>query len=386
MRGNRTLIFVAVILLLIALAGVFLWTQGGLGGLMGGGEVAEEATPTPEVAQVEIVVAAQNIGMGQPIKVEDNAAVMQPWPEDALPLDYYEDLDQVDGKFARIDIPRGMPILPKMVGEPGGKLSVSGSPAALFGDAGRRAYAVLFDAQGSVAWAIRPGDHVDVLASFNLMPVDEEFQTQLPNEFTPLEPVGGVVGEDGQIQGGLQPGTRYPYGRFESLPGGQDAFIVPSAGKLPTYLVVQMTVQDAIVWNVGIWEQEGEEGAPAGAAAQAPAAEEGGGGVLGQGQQTPQRPVPPATEQPPENEYVTLLVTPQDALILKYLAEMGADLDLALRSTGDEAPVITEPVWLRYVLDRYQLPETPPALPVRLEKGELLPTPTPPAPPTPVEE
>jgi len=108
--------------------------------------------------------------------------------------------------------------------------------------------------------------------------------------------------------------------------------------------------------------------------------------VLGQGQQTPQRPVPPATEQPPENEYVTLLVTPQDALILKYLAEMGADLDLALRSTGDEAPVITEPVWLRYVLDRYQLPETPPALPVRLEKGELLPTPTPPAPPTPVEE
>lgn len=383
MRGNRTLIIIALILLLVALAGGYLWFSGGLDGLLGEGEQAVEApTPTPEVARVEIVVAVQNIGAGTQIRVEDNAVVKQPWPEDALPIDqgYFDKVEDVEGKYARIDIPRGMPILPSMLGEPGGKLSVSGSSAALFGDERRRAYSILLNAQGSVAWAIQPGDHVDILASFSLIPVDEEFQTRLPNEFTPLEPVGGVAGEEGQVQGGLQPGQRYLYGRFEPLPGGEDAFIVPSEGQLPTYLIVQMTVQDAIVWNVGLWEQQ-EETASTGA--QAPQEE---GGILGEGQEPQQPPASPQTQQARENDYVTLLVTPQDALVLKYLYEMGADLDLALRSVGDDAPVITEPIWLRYVLDKYQIPNSPPELPIKMEQQEQIATPTVQAPPTPVEE
>jgi Flp pilus assembly protein CpaB len=382
MRGNRTLIIIALILLLIAIGGGYLWMSGGLDGLLGGDEQAADGpTPTPEVARVEVVVAAQNIGAGTRILAAEDAVVMQPWPEDALPIEYFEEIDQVEGQFARTDIPRGMPILPSMLGEPGGKLSVSGSSAALFGEEGRRAYAIPLDAQGGVAWAIQPGDRVDVLASLNLMPVDEEFQTQLPNEFTPLEPVGGVPGEEGETQGGLQPGQRYPYGRFESLPGGENAFIVPSDTQLPVYLVVQMTVQDAIVWNVGVWEDE-EEGAAA--VAESPQEE---GGVLGAGEQAQQpQPEAPELQETPSNDYVTLLVTPQDALVLKYLYEMGADLDLALRSAGNDAPVITEPIWLRYVLDKYQIPGTPPELPVKMEQQERLATPTPQAPPTPVEE
>lgn len=392
MRGNRTLIIVAVLLLLVALAGAFIWFRGGIDGLMGGAdEEVEGTTPTPEVTQIEIVIAAQNIGAGQPIEVAESAVVLQPWPEDALPMDYYDDLEQIDGKYARVDIPRGMPVLPSMLGEPGGKLSVNGSSAALFGDAGRRAYSILFDAQGSVAWAVEPGDHVDILASLNLVPVDEEFQTQLPNQFVPLDQVGGVQSEEGQTTGGLPPGQPGTYGRFESLPGGEDAFIVPNQaglekGFFSEYLIVQMTVQDAIVWNVGIWGDDQDEQEAGGVAVQAPAEDEEGGGVLGASEQPAQQPVAPATLETPGNDYITLLVTPQDALVLKYLSEMGANLDLALRSVGDEAPIITEPVWLRYVLDKYQVPGTSPELPIRMEQKDLLPTPTTQAPPTPVEE
>jgi len=79
---------------------------------------------------------------------------------------------------------------------------------------------------------------------------------------------------------------------------------------------------------------------------------------------------------------VTLLVTREDALVLKYLYEMGADLDLALRPAGVTGTVLqTQPIWFRYILDRYQLPgEMPddPVGPAPLHPPlEVLPEPTP---------
>ncbi len=62
---------------------------------------------------------------------------------------------------------------------------------------------------------------------------------------------------------------------------------------------------------------------------------------------------------------MTLLVTREDALVLKYLYEMGADLDLALRPAGVTGTVLqTQPIWFRYILDRYQLPGEMPDDPV----------------------
>jgi hypothetical protein len=87
-------------------------------------------------------------------------------------------------------------------------------------------------------------------------------------------------------------------------------------------------------------------------------------------------------EEEREVELVTLLVTREDALVLKYLYEVGADLDLALRPAGVTGTVLqTQPIWFRYILDRYQLPDTMPddsvaPLPVRAPL-EVLPEPTP---------
>lgn len=348
MRGNRTvLIILAVVLLIAVVGGFFLWQS------MGGDDNQDvEPTETVEVPKTEIVVAAQNVGRGTQLLEEDGAMRLQPWPQDALPMEYFDDLEQVEGKYARTDIPLGMPILPSMLAEKGGRITYDGSVAALFGDEGKRAYVLPMDTQGAVAWALEPGDHVDVLAAIKLVAVDEEFQTPLPNLFMSL-PTGG---EDEIALSGT-------YGRFETLPNGQPGLIFPS-GSSPAHLVVQLTVQDAVVWHIGVWQEADQQPQQVtGAATAAP--EEGEGGLLGAGGTTQQQATPIATPVTrSEIEPVTLLVTPQDALVLKYLQEMGADLDLVLRAAGDTTTVLTEPVLLRYILDRYQISDQPPELPV----------------------
>ena len=353
MRGNKTLVFIALFLILGVVGGYFWWQS------RGPIEEAVEPTPTEEPSRtVDIVVAAQSIDRGKLILAEDNAVIMQEWPEDFLPLLYFDSLEQVDGKFARMEIPRGAPVVPDMLGQPGGMLAVSGSSAALF-ETGRVAYAIPIDTQGAVGWAPLPGDHVDVLAAIKLIPVDTEFQSPLPNMFQSLPRPEELQSETGveAIQG--------IYGRFETLPNGQAAVIYPfDAGVLPN-LVVQMTVQDAIVWHIGTWQEEEAETQVPGVVSDEVTEEEGDGAVLGEALQAQAPPPPPpAIIEPIRIDLITLLVTRQDAVVLKYLLEMGADLDLVLRPAGDTALAITEPVWLRYVLDKYQIPDTMPDLPI----------------------
>jgi pilus assembly protein CpaB len=52
---------------------------------------------------------------------------------------------------------------------------------------------------------------------------------------------------------------------------------------------------------------------------------------------------------------VTILVTPQDALLLKYAREKGS-IDLVLRSPQFHEQVVTDPVYLEYVVRRFELP------------------------------
>ncbi len=370
MRGNRGLVIFALILVILAaFAGAaYLYLQ------RSGNTPSEEVEITPETAPVEtvdIVVAIQNVARGMQISVEDNAIALQAWPTENLPYEYFTSLEEVDGKFARMEIPRGMPVLPDMVGRPGGMLSVSGSAAALFEPDDRVAYAIPIDVQGAIGWAIEPGDRVDVLAALNMVPVYTEFLDDGVKQFTYLQ----STGEEAVAQ-------TSPFGRFELLPNGQWAAIHPLETEVAVdpALLVQMTVQDAVVWHVGTWEED--TGATDVAAEMAPAAE-GEGGVLGGiGAAQAAAPTPVPVEEERTVELVTLLVTREDALVLKYLYEMGADLDLALRPAGVTGTVLqTQPIWFRYILDRYQLPgEMPddPVGPAPLHPPlEVLPEPTP---------
>lgn len=346
MRGNRGLvIFALVLIVLAALAcAAYLYLQ------RSGNAPGEAVDVTPEAAPVEtvdIVVAIQNVARGMQISVEDNAIALQAWPAENLPYEYYTSIEDVDGKFARMEIPRGMPVLPNMVGRPGGMLSVSGSAAALFEPDDRVAYAIPIDVQGAIGWAIEPGDRVDVLAALNMTPVYTEFVEDGVKQFTYLQ-----TGAEGEA---AQTGV---FGRFEQLPNGQWAAIHPLDMPVSTQpaLIVQMTVQDAVVWHVGEWTADTTEVAAGGDVA--PVSE----GPLGAAAAAP-TPVP--VEGARSIELVTLLVTREDALVLKYLHEVGADLDLALRPTGLTGTVLqTQPIWFRYILDRYQLPNEMPDDPV----------------------
>jgi pilus assembly protein CpaB len=51
-----------------------------------------------------------------------------------------------------------------------------------------------------------------------------------------------------------------------------------------------------------------------------------------------------------------LTVSPQDALVLKYVKDAGGIPDIVLRPPGVEGPYETEPVDIDYVIDRYQIP------------------------------
>jgi hypothetical protein len=260
------------------------------------------------------------------------------------------------------DIPMGAPILSSMLSE---------AAVAAFPE-GRIGYGIPMDVQGGVGWHIKEGDHVDVLAAVKLVNVDPEFQTRSPNMFQTLpEPTDENMAAL-SISG--------VYGRFETLPNGMAAIILPNGDPF-AQVAVQMTVQDAIVWRIGAQYSESVEEEMVTAAA-TPEPAEGAAGLLS----SPQQAQPAAVSaslgtQRGDVELVTLLVTPQDALILKYLYEIGADLDLALRAPNDGTYWITGVVWSRYILDRYQIPQTPSDLPVALtdlrELLELTPVATP---------
>jgi Flp pilus assembly protein CpaB len=370
MRGNRSLVIIAVVLIVLAVVagGVYFYLN-----MMAPGDGPEaDLEAIPELEQVtttEIVVAIQNIPRGMSISVSDSAISLQEWPNDNLPHEYYVSLEEVDGKLARMEIPRGMPVMPNMVGRPGSTLSVNGSAAALFEPEDRVAYAIPFDTQGAIGWAVQPGDRVDVLAALRIEPVYTDFLDGGVKQFTYL--LSGEEGEAAQSS---------PYGDFELLPNGQWAAIYPvdSQPAVNPALVVQMTVQDAVVWHVGLWEQDTEPGYQS--APEAGVGAEGGVAALAGGAAAAPTPVP-VVDEVREIELVTLLVTREDALVLKYLYEMGADLDLALRPAGVKGTLLqTQPIWFRYILDKYQLPDSMPAdavAPVPVHPPlEVLPEPT----------
>lgn len=379
MRGNKTLMIVAVflIILVVIAGGAYLLMQRGGGG--GAGEPTLEPTPTPEpTPEIEIVVAANAIPRTMLIRAEDNAIMLQKWPQDALPAEYYTSIEEVDRKFARIDIPRGMPIMPYMLAEVEGMLSTTGSAASYFKPDDRVAYAIPMDTQGAVAWALKPGDRVDVLAALLMTSIDPQLVAESPKMFTTLmddpeiSPYSGI------------------YGHFEVLPNGQNAGVTGIITNSYTSLIVQLTVQDAIVWHVGIWEDAEVEQPPiTTAVTPTTTAAGGGGGLLGGAGAAAAVATAEATPMPAlpahkDVEPITLLVTREDALILKYLMEMGADLDLVLRPAGKTGTVILpQPVWYRYLIDKYQLPSEMPSdvvAPVKLRDPLVLPslaTPTP---------
>jgi len=340
MRRSRTFILLAVVLLMVAVALFLLLNR----------SAPPPKTPGPTAQAVpvtKIIVALQNIPRGG--QIITGAVGLFEWQNDRIPPTALKeaDLNRVVGKFAKIDIPQGLPVMLSMLAtSPAEAAAAGGSMAALAIQPGKVGVAFPFRSTYpekenlpydrrdkdvlprllSVAYAVQPGDRVDVLACFWVYEMDKDFQSRLPNKIgyidpqNPSKPVEGLAG------------------RPVVAPGGVPGVEAPAEPQLPR-MVCQWTVQNARVLGLGDW------GVPVIAPTPAP-----GGG-----------PTPtPAAALP---TVATLEVEPQDALVLKYARETGAQIDLVLRAAGDkESRFSTEAVTLQYLFERFRV-----ALPPKLD-------------------
>lgn len=357
MRG-RILIIVGVVVLIAALAvGFMMWrnSQSEPAPSETEGEQVGEGTSvpyTPPEGMKEIVVAAQDtIPRGTYITAESGAVKIATWPEESVPDGTLTDVEEVYGKIARVDILGDTPVLAKMLTPESGALASRGSEAALQIPVGKVAYVLPVSRYSSVAWALQPGDHVDVLISLLIVELDEEFQTILPNQATCVScPAGGET--EGNVGGLL--------GRLEALPNGWLVNLKPSEPQRPD-LVTQLTIQDALVLRVGDWDEMQKDQRVLGGRG-----EDGGEAVTGEEQPAVEgaQPTPVPEEQASRNvEPLTLAVTPQDAMVLEYIQQTGAKIDLVLRSASDSGRSFsTEAVTLEYLFEKFGI-QAPPKLP-----------------------
>ncbi len=310
-RRNRTLLLLIVLILVLMVAALLILPRFAAA-------PAPTATPTPPFLQ-SIVIAAQNIPRGAVITASD--ITLRGWPVEVLPEGAFTDTGQVIGKVARVDIPRQKPIVPEDLTVQPAEVGRRGSDASFFVPPGKVAFPIPVDEAGAVAFNLAPGDRVDVLVTFRFVPVKQaaegEFYPQILDEdlFNRLKALG------------VEPGAAV-----------QAAVVKPDQqAVLP---VSQLVLQNVEVLSVGPFESPRR---PAPTPGPTPA------------------PGPTPTPTPmPRHQYITLLVDPQEALILQWLRESGAVVDLALRNPTDNQLARTDPVTLGWLIQRIGITLPPP--------------------------
>jgi Flp pilus assembly protein CpaB len=329
------------------------------------GPVAQVPTPTP-IEMVNVVVVTQQVPRGQVL--DENVLATIQIPRSAFVEGYFTDLADVVGRRARVSLVPNMLLTTGMVVDTTEQLSETGSNAALQIPRGMVAVSVPINRLSSVSYALRPGDHVNVIVSLKFVDLDADFQTILPNKNAVViapAPANPETGEGATLSAAAQAAAGVQ-GRAEIDPLLEETFyVVPSEGQRPR-LVAQTLLQDAIVLGVGEFPLKEEQATP-------------------QVQATPQ-PEEPAPQQEgaptpvptalPKPEVITLIVTPQDAVTLNYLLNGPARISLALRPADDDTRVQTEAATLDFLLKQYNIP-VPVKLPYGAESFEGSPQPAP---------
>jgi len=282
-------------------------------------------------------------------------------------------IEQVAGSIARTTIPQGKEVLVDMLALSASDIDQIGSDLSLHIQDGRVAIAMPINRFIGAAYAMRPGDKVDVLMSFNMIEYDLEFQNPLPNQVSLVDETALLLNEPFLLPAIAQ-------GRLELVPeidlvaevsprppvnfseGAEGEFT--NIEQLPRR-VTQLTMQQLEVLWVGSWRSSLEEGWI------------GPNNPFLEGAD-PDAFLPDSVrEQLMENyginveTYGTLqaivenrraLISPdlvilsmplQDALTMKWAYdEPGTDLDLVLRAQGDNAIFNTTSVSLPQLVEQ----------------------------------
>ncbi len=409
----RTLLIILILIAVIGLGAVYALTQLGLfsrGGVVASttnvvsadtgvdagtinsqtdGEGQEEPglpapTPTPIVRYADVVVAVVDIPIGQRIS-EDLVMVTQRSEENiAVQAGVtFDTVDLVVGQIAKARIAAGQEVLSPMLAVNASDLAGFGSDLSLYVDQGKVAVAFPIDRYSGMAYAMRPGDLVDVLMSLRMVEIDPELKTALPNHLQVVDQQALSEGEEF-----LFPSTTQ--GRLELIPEvNLVAQILPkqseAGGQFPKR-VTQLAIQQAEVVWIGTWVRPDGSllfgpgiapGAfyadPATAAQPQPTAQDATDPELAGGEaEAPADASAASTEtnEPSDiveaakerNEripdLVILSMPAQEALSLQWAMIRGIDIDLALRAQGDTSVFFTTSVSLPQLVEQGGL--TPP--------------------------
>ncbi len=303
--------------------------------------------------RIQVVVALQRLprGFTIPENAYNNAVGVREWPAAAVPRDAItvqpgEDAEevieeQVVGKIARTDIEREFPLQVSTLTDDPSDLADIGSDIGAQLPPGTRAISIPVDQLASVGYGVQAGDRVDIIFSFTVIDVDDEFQTALPNWIYQVQ-FGSPDVEGGRTTASVFPDEGSIYGRIETIPPGELANVVPSEPQRPR-LVTQRVILCAPVMYVGNAPLDGDilgvdrsaEGEPSGAAIPLP-------------------------------DVVTLAVSPQEANVVRWAVTAQVDIGLSICSVQEGSADQTSSVTLQYMFETYDVP-VPPRLPYSLE-------------------
>jgi pilus assembly protein CpaB len=342
-KGGRIIILLALIVILGLVAVYFLFFMN-----KPGKNPTENVTPTPGVEMVDIVVTSQFVSRGSLLTADVLTTIK--YPKQELPMGtFFTNIEDVVGTKAKYNLDAALPITASMlIEESGGSLASFDIPT------GMTAFSIPITPETAVGYAPQKGDHVMVVGCMLLTDVDTSFQTNLP-DWTASASKRLVYSETESLTSySLDFSTAtgaIPYGRFEIDPTtNQLIYLIPSESQRARP-VCQTFISDAQILQLGnAYQEYPQPGETIETNTTVPAGET----------------TETTTNQIQLPDSVTLIVSPQDTVILNYLLVTGTQLSIALRSAGDIQPISTEPVTLQYVMDQKNIP-SPLKLPYSIE-------------------
>jgi Flp pilus assembly protein CpaB len=338
-RKSNKLLIIILLIVIVGIALVYLVMTSKGGGTAATNEPnVPTATATSNVELVDIVVASQKIARGTLITADFLTTIK--YPKNEVPEGtFFNSIDDAIGTKAKYDIDPGVPLTVSMViHEDEGSLASFDIPD------GMTAFSIAISPETAVAYAPQKGDHVMVVGCMSLVDVDTSFGTILPNKTAVTYPEGSRENENAPASSSMiitSADTSSSQGRYELDTTTDELLYVTPSEEQRGRLVCQTIIQDAEVLRVGFFPLATEEGTTSTEATPIIYAT-----VVDSG--TPVGTVYPGS--------VTLIVSPQDTLILNYLELSGTKLSLALRSAGDNSLITTDAVTLQYVMDQKNIP------------------------------
>lgn len=304
---------------------------------------------------VEVVVSLQTVPRGFQMSEAELTTELRLGSE--VNSNMVRSIEEAVGLFARTDIYQGETVTyDSLVNEITLDGQIDYGPSSLI-PPGYLAMSMPLDRLGGVAYALESGDFVDILVTFVLFPVDEQFQSRLPNDATfflenitegsvdPNDPEGAAAAE---LNSDLY--TLSPFGRFETLADGSIVHVSP-AEATQRGVHVSFVIQNAKVIQVGPFEPPLPPQLPTVTPTPDPNTTSGefSDAPADQAQPTP---VPPA-------DVIVLALPPQQQLVLKYAVETNSIIDYALRGVNDGELYAVDNVTFDYIVDRFNV-EIPP--------------------------